>query len=117
MKRFSSQRFTEADLLAAGYRKFDNSSGSILNGSKCLYQKRIRDDRGTRYFIDLFLFDFRGWDNYPYQFSWQADFQFQVPEIGTVTGVVHLVDDTLESVEAKYAELFTRLKADHYEED
>lgn len=45
---------TEDILVAAGYRRYTDRSSD----AKWLYQKRIKDDTHTLYFIDLYLYDF-----------------------------------------------------------
>ena len=47
---------TEQDLLDAGYTKFVSEVYKTLFGTDVLFQKRVEDSYGIRYFIDCWYF-------------------------------------------------------------
>jgi hypothetical protein len=103
---------TADQLLATGYRK------SICDGSKqftnVLYQKRIDDECGKRYFINVWEWDNRMHVGVPNDFSYQAEGQFK-DGCDNTFNIELLTNDSIEQVEAFFADTWERLGYAHYE--
>ena len=49
------------ELIKHGYKTYDSD---VLYNAICLYQKRIKDDKGTKYFIDIYEYMLKSKDSY-----------------------------------------------------
>lgn len=97
------------ELLAAGYKHFEDH----LSKSNGAYQKRIRSDTGTRYFINVYYYDFSQF-KLPYNEGYDCKLQFKV--LGDYTNLDFGCRDlTIEQLESRVEWLFTTLKAEDYE--
>jgi len=101
------------DLIKAGYTQFDQKVFGHENAST-FFQKRIRSEKATSYFIDIYEYDYIRHGETTLPIAYQLDVQFTKGD-----GVVN-VSFTIDSVtEAeKYCdELFTKMDFDNYEDE
>jgi len=105
-------------LLRAGYRRYENPTRDG-ESNRWLFQKRVRDQQGTRYFIDIVEYD---WSAYSQRtgdrFSYEASVHYYVDD-GLPTCVVSCQDDganaSIEALEAYFDQVWTRLELGYYE--
>ena len=111
-------KITADTLLKAGYRRYENPTRDG-DWNQWLFQKRVRDEQGTRYFIDVQEYD---WSRYPQRrgdrFTYEASVHYYVDD-GLPTCVMTCQDDaamaSIESLEAFFSRAWTRLELGHYE--
>ncbi len=102
------------ELLKHGYKIYDDMHYSAI----CLYQKRIEDDKGTKYFIDIYEYMLNLKD-YPDYKSYEARL---VTSLKNDTYNLNILlyginDDTsIEQLEKDIDEIWTKLGCDYYEE-
>ncbi len=113
------------DFKAAGYRPYRDSfkdndeaykplTRRMYQGSQ---QKRITDERGTRYFISVDLYDFTVAQQKAGR-SASAHVQFSTAnEMAAVCDVSRSVEGSIEEVERFFADMWTRMGWGYYEVD
>jgi hypothetical protein len=85
----------------------------------CLFQKRVRDDRGTRYFVDVYEYDWlylRPAD-LP-RFSYEAQVHFYTGDGDSMLKCTIQDDGAMTSPEALeefVTDLYSKIGAGHYE--
>jgi hypothetical protein len=97
------------DLIDAGYKKFQDH----LKGADCAYQKRIGS---TRYFINVYYYDFRKHDINAKE-CFECDLCFNMVEDAhdQIRLLFNCTDLTIEQLESKVEWLFTTLGCSDYE--
>jgi len=102
---------TEDVLLAAGYRKFGKWPPKIADN---LFQRRISDENGTRYYIDIWMYD---WSKYPHHIGeYKQAFEAEAYYSDGISAILHHCEErTLEKVEEFFADLFIKFGAGYYE--
>lgn len=107
----SSNKISGELLLANGYKKFSD----VFKRAKCGYQKRVGN---TRYFINIYEYDFSGFDCFPKDrptISYEVDVQFQEQDERYINISFSVYDLSLEEVEARVENIFTTLNCRDYE--
>jgi hypothetical protein len=106
----------EQDFIAAGYGRFKQPN---LNQSDFGLQKCIRDDRGKKYYITVWVYD---WSKYQGIYttrpmSFEPDLHFKLP-CGLHMNFQLLLDNnsTIECIENKVEEIWVKLGCLYYEE-
>jgi hypothetical protein len=106
---------THDELVAAGYRTWTPSSADRYD---LLYQKRVKDDRGTRYFVNVRFWRFSKYSTpeRPVEDGWDAEARFDgrggSRSFAVSTSVRH---DTPAEVEAFFARVWDAMKPGYYE--
>ena len=108
---------TTKDLLAAGFKGFPPDS--LLTCDE-LYQLRVRDDQGTRYFINCLV-----WRRMDRQAAWEIQLHYNdgCPELHPGRAAIHITAFsgverwTVAEVLRWADELWTRLRPAYYEKD
>lgn len=108
------------DLLEAGYKRIDAKGKNFLKGNYCnaLWQKRVEDNHGTRYFVNFYEFDHSNLQVAPSDVGYDCEVQFNrgVNDEQTLTSNVSLAKDaTVADYEAFVEELFVTMGFNHYE--
>lgn len=104
-------------LVAAGYREHTMHNDGF--NKVCLFQKRVRDDRGTRYFVDVYEYDWlylRPAD-LP-RFSYEAQVHFYTGDGDSMLNCTIQDDGAMTSPEALeefVTDLYSKIGAGHYE--
>lgn len=113
-------KITAENLAASGYRHFPRRANDPEHRAG-LYQKRVEDESGTRYFINVEEYDFKGL-NIPdvvrekQRFSPNGQFSRGEGDSDTMTfSFSQSSDATIEDMEAFFDELFTKMEFNHYE--
>lgn len=112
-----------SDLYKAGFRRVPSSDyNSFLKGDSCvaLWQKKVDDDHGRRYFINFFEFDHTLHTdlNLPNPISFSCEIQFRRGrnDEQTLTSTISLSKEaTVADYEAFAEELFVTMGFNHYE--
>lgn len=104
-------------LWTAGYREFSMDKDTFHK--KTLFQKRVQDDKGTCYFVDVYEYDWFGMRGLDMpRFSYEPQVYFYKGD-GESMLVITVQDDaakaTPETLEAFVADLYTKIGAGHYE--
>jgi hypothetical protein len=115
----------EQELIDNGYKIFQDNWKSSIRG----FQKRIVDDKGTKYFITLYHYNFKKqhpeWDALEKD-SYQFDVQFRIDKEGkdNCIDVRYSADvlpneyrpvTTLKEIERFFEEFFITFNVDYYE--
>jgi hypothetical protein len=106
---------TTQQLIDAGYRKYTGQTEKQF--SNVMYQKRVDDELGKKYFINV-----SEWDNHEYRlrYSDMLDFSYEAgaqltDDLGTVFNVELLCPDNIKSVEAFFEGLWVSKRCEYYE--
>lgn len=106
----------DADFEAAGFKMFTDHF-KAGRGYACSWQKRVVDERGTRYFVTVDVWDFaRDFTSAPEGVSLELSVQFHTADdmCGDAISIRRSVTGAAEA-EAKTAEMWLALKGGHYE--
>lgn len=107
------------ELLEAGFKYFGNISRTIIENGDALYQMRIRDELGTRYFINIIFYNFRqyGQDYDGWSLSLSYNDGFADDDLDSTIRVVHSlkIEDTPQYAIDFADKCWHRLKPKHYE--
>ena len=96
---------TEKDLIESGYKRFNQASETIRGASYGL-QRKIQDDLGIRYYITVYVYDWRPYKMegrvFPNDFSFMPDVQFLEDGVCPTVDMTYHDDDgtTVQSMEA-----------------
>ena len=100
---------TREKLLAAGYKQFQD----VFKKADCAYQKRVGH---TRYFINVYEYDWTDVPNIPFPVSYEVDCQFQDYDDQYLNISFAVTNsDSVEQFEARVEDIFTRLGCQDYE--
>lgn len=99
---------TQQLLKERDYRRYYTTY--IKPNAQALWQKRVRSESGTRYFINLYEYDLRPFSG---TISYECDLQFELPD-GVYLNISFGARD-LDETEARVEELFRTLNAIDYE--
>ena len=103
-------------LLSAGYKNFHDrmSADKLGEWYRASYQKRVSDETGTRYFITIRHGVMPAMSGQPSREFFTPENQFA--KGGTTFNIEMLHhDESLEQVEAFFAEMWATLRLDYYE--
>ncbi len=108
---------TVQDWLDAGYKRYE---GSQLNNADFLLQKRIDDDTGKKYFIDIWVYEHSQYEYYRSNpgipsVSFQPEVQFQREHQMTmnITFIMNQ-DSTITDIEQEMERLWMFLEKPYY---
>lgn len=108
---------TAQDFIDAGYRKYSQHS---LNHSDYLLQKRVDDPTGTKYFIQIWVYEHSSKDYYPGNpalpnVSFMPEVQFQRGDEVTMNITLILNDEsTVQKIEQEFECLWLFLEKPYY---
>lgn len=92
-------------LLKSGYREFKPTL--ICKSANNAYQKRVRDNVGTKYFINIYEYDSReyGFNGYTYEISLQSNKTYNDKEFTVNTEIFGFseFDNKTETYENKFS--------------
>jgi hypothetical protein len=100
-----SHPITEANLLAAGYKKYPRPAAA-RERYVCMYEKHIFDEKGSKYCIKVYLYEHAG-----YSFC----VQFEKAN-GEHVNVEHLEDCSIEEQEAFFEEIWSNVPSISYQD-
>jgi len=103
----------EQELISANYLKSEDIFGTAL----CIYQKKIKNDVGTKYNIDVLKYNtFEQTGEGEDKIKWEISLQFQL-SISTIdiTLFSFVKEQSLKEVERYVNSLWHRLDAHYYE--
>lgn len=109
--------FTSEDLIAAGYSRHDRDGarGAGEGGFAALWQKRVEDEIGTRYFINIREWDLSRYSPMGIRHSFDAGVQFH--RDGRYFNFDYLGDrdDGIALIEAAFDELWEKMDCAYVE--
>lgn len=103
------------ELIKHGYKTYDSD---VLYSAVCLYQKRIKDDKGTKYFIDIYEYMLKSKDNYDKCESYEARLVTSLKnDTYSLNILLYCIDNntTIEQLEKDIEDIWTKLGCDYYE--
>lgn len=97
------------ELIKHGYKTYDSD---VLYNAMCLYQKRIKDDKGTKYFIDIYEYMLKSKDSYEARLVTSLK-----DDTYSINILLYCIDDntTIEQLEKDIEDIWTKLGCDYYE--
>lgn len=95
-------------LLDNGYKKFESEHNKVLRGSSILFQKKVEDSIGIRYFINCWIY-FRDGRDVPF-FESQMYNEKDVVEMD-----VSFFTEDYQEVESKLDNIWHKLELGYYE--
>lgn len=105
---------TSKDLIEAGYKPFKQKN--VKNYTEQGYQKRFGDTKGKRYFITVWEYDNRNYQdrvpNLP-DFGYSPESQFECN--GVTFNVETIGQNSVEQMEAFFEEMWKSMMCDYYE--
>ena len=97
---------TDEILLNNGYKKYPDN----LFGSECLFQKRIRNEKGqTKYFISFYKYKHDDRDD-----NYEVDLQFEKDKYVINIQMVAIDNMTLEEIEQEVYKIWWELDCKYY---
>lgn len=103
------------ELIKHGYKTYDSD---VLYNAVCLYQKRIKDDKGTKYFIDIYEYRLKSKDNYDKCKSYEARLVTSLKDdTYNLNILLYCIDNntTIKQLEKDIEDIWTKLGCDYYE--
>lgn len=96
----------------SGYKRYNDN----FRNAYCLYQKRIEDAKGIKYFINYYLYRDEK-DN----ITFEVDLQFELDDcVMNITlfnfKIEELIYPVVEAIEAKVEDIWQKLGVKYYEE-
>lgn len=101
---------TDKLLLKNGYKRYSDDVYTSL----CFFQKRIKDKKGTKYFINIHKYMFYLHDNKP---SYEVRLYLEKEKYSIELILFSFRDMTLEDIENEVEELWKKLELKYYMED
>jgi hypothetical protein len=109
---------TDEDLFRRGFRQFPPNDTFDSQNVVCGFSKAVYVDNGKAYFIQLKKFDWAGYPNVPFRYSYDCFAQFKLTEEEVVDVSLHIKDDTtVERIEQFYDQFFQMFHCRNYEYD
>jgi hypothetical protein len=103
------------DLLASGFKQFDGHSP--VSSYDVLFQKRVCDEHGTRYFIDVMLWKFPDHDGWQWEVNYNDGCDFSNGVTMRIVGSPYRDDWDAAGVIAWADQLWVRLGPKFYEKN
>ena len=96
----------------SGYKRYED----IWRHAYCLYQKRISDEKGIKYFINYYLYR-----DEKQNITFEVDLQFEFDDCVMNIDLFDfkykkLINFTVEAIEVKVEDIWRKLGAKYYEE-
>lgn len=101
-------------LIQNGYKKYVSSGYNFLKNTDTLFQKKVVDDTGIRYFIDCWWYPEQKINSHFIEKSWQFEVQFYDNE-NNVTMNVMLFEKDVAEAEKQFDNIWKSLKLGYYE--
>jgi hypothetical protein len=108
----SDKDLTPEDWMARGYKRFD---GDYLKNASFLLQKRITDDIGTKYFINVYAYDWKNFTAVKKDWGFQPEIQLTAGENRDKTVIVSLIGFDIDGVEEHFENLWIIYGKPYYE--
>lgn len=102
-------------LIEKGYKKYVSQSNSVFKMTDTLFQKKVVDDKGVRYFIDCWWYKEETINGYTIPESWQFEVQFHGNEASQTMNVM-LFEKDVDKAEQMFNDVWTKLNLGYYEE-
>jgi hypothetical protein len=106
---------TEQDFINQGYKRFTQS---FLNKADFGLQKLIKDEKGKKYYITVYVFDFSKFPGYDCEnrYGFQPDVQFET-QSGECLNISMIIDSgtDISTIEGHFEEIFQKMNIQYYE--
>jgi hypothetical protein len=103
-------------LLEKGYKKYVSKSNAVFKSTDTLFQKKVVDDKGVRYFIDCWWYKEEVINGHTIQESWQFEVQYSSSPVSNTMNVM-LFEKDIDKAEQMFDHMWTVLNLGYYEED
>lgn len=105
----------QEDLLSRGYKKHVSESNKIFKMTDTLFQKRISDEKGKKYFINLWYYAEGRHGQTSLPESIQADVQFETDGVTDENMNVVLFTQDVDKIEEVFENMWVTLNLGYYE--
>lgn len=105
----------QQDLLNKGYRKHVSKHHLTFKMTDTLYQKRITDDKGTKYFVDAWYYPAIQYSSVFVDESVQIECQFSGKREGETFANVILFEKDIDQAEKTLENMWDKLELGYYE--
>lgn len=110
----NERKLSHQDFLDAGYRHFFQRGAKQYTDEG--FQKKVTDENGTRYFITVYIYDWKDFSHVmkvrENRYSFEPDVQFNT-ENPVQVQLLH--PDSIEEIETKFDTLWKALGCPYYE--
>ena len=97
-------------LIEHGYKKYNDT----WYNADCSFQKRVKDDKGTKYFINFFRYNLPVFDNEP---RYDVRLSSGTKDYDMEIVLFNISSMSLKDIENKIEEIWTKLNLEYYEEE
>lgn len=104
------KQLTEEEFVQQGYHKYM----SEYKGCNYLYQKRIIDDIGVRFFIEIMVYIFPPRENFCGRVGYSSSCAYQNSEPYAIFELSHIDEFTLKEIEEKFILLWETIGKPYY---
>lgn len=105
----------QEDLLSRGYKKHVSESNKIFKMTDTLFQKRISDEKGKKYFINLWYYAEGRHGQTSLPESIQAEVQFETDGVTHENMNVTLFTRDIDKIEEVFENMWVTLNLGYYE--
>ena len=105
----------QQELNKKGYKKYVSESNRVFKMTDTLFQKKVVDDKGIRYFIDCWWYEQQCINGTVIPESWQFETQFHGDKIDQVIDVM-LFEKDIDKAEQMFNDMWVKLGLGYYEE-
>lgn len=101
------------DFLKAGYKKFANPG---INSAEYGLQKCISDEKGKKYFIDVWVYDFSMYKQVP-EHQWNrfsSEANFESKDLSFKTTLIQNEKTTVKNIEEFFESIWVKLGCGYY---
>ena len=106
----------QEDLISRGYKKYISEGNKIFKMTDTLFQKRISDEKGKKYYIDLWYYPAGRHGQISLPESIQAEVQFHDGDGTTEENInVQLFIKDIDKIEEVFENMWQKLGLNYYE--
>lgn len=102
-------------LISKGYKKYVSKSNAVFKSTDTLFQKKVVDDKGIRYFIDCWWYKEQTINGHTIPEGWQFEVQFSGDDVSKTMNVM-LFEKDVDNAEQMIDHMWTVLNLGYYEE-
>lgn len=102
-------------LISKGYKKHVSEHYKVFHTTDTLFQKRISDDKGKKYFIDVWYYPAGRYGHTDLPESIQAEVQFEKDGITDENMNVELFTKDIDKIEEVFENMWKYLALGYYE--
>lgn len=102
-------------LIRKGYKKYVSQSNTVFKMTDTLFQKKVVDDKGVRYFINCWWYKEDCVNGHTIPESWQFEVQYSANDASRTMNVT-LFEKDIDKAEQMFDDMWTKLNLGYHEE-